>query len=159
MSNLSRDGAAVRFPPPFLYLISIGLGVLAHRFIRPWPLPGLGGLTRAAIGVAVVCAGVGLAVAAIGLFKRTGQEPEPWKPSPSIVSDGIYRYSRNPMYVSLGVVQVGVGVGFGNLWIVALTALSLVAVYLVAVRPEEAYLEGKFGDEYRRYKVRVRRWI
>ncbi len=44
-------------------------------------------------------------------------------------------------------------------WIVAFTALSLVAVYLVAVRPEEAYLEGKFGDEYRRYKARVRRWI
>ncbi len=159
MSDRSRDAAAVRFPPPFLYLISIGVGVLAHHFVRPWPLPGLEGLTRAGVGLAVVGAGVGLAVAALGLFKRTGQEPEPWKPSPSILSDGIYRYSRNPMYVALGVVQVGIGLGLGNLWVVALTALSQMAVYLVAVRPEEAYLERKFGDEYRHYKARVRRWI
>ncbi len=149
----------MRFPPPFLYLISIGLGVLSHRFVRPWPLPGSGGWTRAAIGLAVIAAGVGLAFAAIGLFKRTGQEPEPWKPTPSILTEGIYRYSRNPMYVSLAVVQSGIGIGLGNLWIVAFTALSLVAVYVVAVRHEEAYLERKFGDEYRRYKARIRRWI
>ncbi len=159
MPNRSRDAAAVRFPPPFLYLISIGLGVLAHRFVRPWPVPGVEGLARAAAGLAVVFAGVGLAFAALGLFKRTGQKPEPWKPTPSIVSDGIYRYSRNPMYLALTVVQVGIGLGLGNLWIVALTALSMAAVYLVAVRPEEAYLEAKFGDEYRRYKARVRRWL
>ncbi len=159
MSKRNRDAAAVCFPPPFLYLISIGFGLLAHRFVGPWSLPGLEGLTRAAIGLAVVFAGIGLAFAAIGLFKRTGQEPEPWKPTPSILNDGIYRYSRNPMYLALAVVQVGIGLGLGNLWIVAATALSLVAVYFVAVRPEEIYLEGKFGDEYRRYKARVRRWI
>ncbi|MCP4250598.1 MAG: isoprenylcysteine carboxylmethyltransferase family protein [bacterium] len=159
MSSRNRDAAAVRFPPPFLFLISIGLGVLGHRFVRPWPLPGLEGLTRTVIGLAVVSAGVGLAVVALGLFKRTGQEPEPWKSTPSIVNDGIYRYSRNPMYVALAVVQVGVGLGLGNLWIVASVALSLAAVYFVAVRPEETYLERKFGDEYRRYKARVRRWL
>ncbi len=159
MSNRNRDAAAVRFPPPFLYLISIGLGVLAHRFARPWPLPGLEGLTRAALGLAVVAAGVGLAVVAIGLFKHSGQEPEPWKSTPSILTGGIYRYSRNPMYVAVAIVQIGVGLGLGNLWIVAFTALSLTAVYVVAIRHEEAYLDAKFGDEYRRYKARVRRWI
>ena len=159
MSDRSRDAAVVRFPPPFLFLISIGAGVLMSRFVHPWPVPGLEGLARAAVGLAVVFTGVGLAFAALGLFKRAGQEPEPWKPTPSIVSGGIYRYTRNPMYVALGVVQIGVGLGVGNLWIVALTALSWVAVYVVAVRPEEAYLEGKFGDEYRRYRARVRRWI
>lgn len=149
----------MRFPPPFLYLISIGVGVLMHRFVYPWPVPGHGGLWQAAVGLTVVGAGVGLAGAAFGLFKRSGQDPEPWKPTPSILSDGIYRYSRNPMYVALAVVQVGLGLGVGNLWIVALTALSLVAVYVVAVRPEEVYLESKFGDEYLRYRARVRRWL
>ncbi len=149
----------MRFPPPFVYLISIGLGILVHRFVRPWPVLSLEGLNRAALGLAVVVVGLGLVGAAFGLFKRTGQEPEPWKPTPSILSDGIYRYSRNPMYFGLAVVQMGVGLGLGNLWIVVFTVLSQVAVYFIAVRPEEAYLEGKFGDEYRSYKARVRRWI
>ena len=159
MPNRKRDAAAVRFPPPFLFLISIGLGALAHRFVYSWSLSGVDGPVRAAVGLAVFCVGVGLALAALGLFRRSGQEPEPWKPTPSIVSGGIYRYSRNPMYLGLAVVQVGIGLLLGNLWIVSLTALSLVAVYFVAVRPEEAYLESKFDDEYRRYKARVRRWI
>ncbi len=159
MGNRSRDAATARFPPPFLFLISIGLGVLGHRFVHPWPVFTFENLVRAALGLAVIFAGVGLAFAALGLFKRAGQEPEPWKPTPSILTDGIYRYSRNPMYVALAVSQVGIGLAFGNLWIVASTALSLVAVYFVAVRPEEAYLEAKFGDEYRQYKTRVRRWV
>ena len=159
MLKRDRDAAAVRFPPPFLFVSSIVLGALAHRFVYPWPLPGIEVPLRVAIGVAVFCVGLGLALAALGLFMRSGQNPEPWKATPSIVSSGIYRYTRNPMYLGLACVQVGIGLGMGKLWIVALTALSLVAVYYVAVRPEEAYLESKFGDEYLSYKARVRRWV
>lgn len=149
----------MRFPPPFLYLIAIVLGALIHRFVHPWPMPGIDGWPRTAIGLAVVFAGFAMAAAAIVQFHRSGQQPEPWKPTPSIVEAGIYRYTRNPMYLALAIFQIGVGVGLGNLWIVASTALSLVAVYFVAVRPEEAYLDRKFGDTYRRYTARVRRWI
>ncbi|MEM7351745.1 MAG: isoprenylcysteine carboxylmethyltransferase family protein [Acidobacteriota bacterium] len=159
MSNTNRDAAAVRFPPPFLFLTSIGLASLVHRFVQPWPLVGLEGSPQKALGLALVVAGLGLAITALGLFRRTGQNPEPWKPTPSILIVGVYRYTRNPMYVAMAIVQIGVGLGLGNLWIVAFTALSLVAVFFVAVRPEEAYLEGKFGDEYLAYKARVRRWL
>ncbi len=155
----NRDAAKVRIPPPFLYLIPVALGVLLHRYALPWPVPGPDGPVRAAIAVAVVAVGVGVALAALGLFWRTGQNPEPWKPTPSIVSDGIYRFTRNPMYVGLAIIQIGAGIGAGTLWITALTPLSLIAVYWLAVRPEEAYLEAKFGDEYLRYKTSVRRWI
>ncbi len=133
--------------------------MLAQRSLRPWPLPGLEGLAEIAVGVAVVLASFTVAGVAIVQFKHAGQNPEPWKTTPSIIDNGIYRYSRNPMYVALAIFQIGVGLGLGNLWIVALTPLSLVAVYLVAVRHEEAYLERKFGDPYRRYKARVRRWL
>ena len=158
MPSPDRDAAAVRLPPPLLFVGSIVLGALLHRFVYPWPLPGEGPL-RVATGVFVFCVGVVLALAALGLFVRSGQNPEPWKPTPSIVSSGIYRYTRNPMYLGMAFVQIGIGIGLGKLWIVALTALSLVAVYFVAVRPEEDYLESKFSDEYSSYKARVRRWI
>ncbi len=155
----NQDAAKVRIPPPVLYLFSVALGVLLHRYALPWHVPGPDGSVRAAIAVTVVAVGVGVALAALGRFWRTGQNPEPWKPTPSIVSDGIYRFTRNPMYVGLAAVQIGAGIGVGNLWIVALTPLSLAAVYWLAVRPEEAYLEAKFGDQYLRYKNSVRRWI
>lgn len=155
----SRDGATVRFPPPFLYLISIGLGHLLHRFVHPWPLPGLEGETRENIALGILFAGTAIAAIAIAQMGRSGQNPEPWKPTPSILTKGIYRYSRNPMYVALALIQVGVGIGLGNLWVVALTTLALVAVFFVAVRPEEIYLEGKFGDQYLAYKASVRRWL
>lgn len=159
MTKTDRDAAAVRFPPPLLYLISIGLGIALHRYVHPWPLSGIGGQVRAILGVAVIAGGIGLGALAIGLFKRSGQHPEPWKPTPSILTDGIYAYTRNPMYLALALAQLGIGIAAGNLWVVVLIPLSLVAVYFVAVRHEEAYLERKFGDEYLRYKARVRRWI
>lgn len=158
-AHQDRDAATVRFPPPLLYVISIILGHWLHRQVHPWPLPGLEGLARTSVGLGLVFAGICLAVVALSHFSRTGQNPEPWKPTPSILVDGIYRYSRNPMYVAMATVQIGVGVYLGSLWIIVLMAVSQIAVFIVAVRPEEAYLERKFGDEYRQYKARVRRWL
>ena len=155
----NRDAAAVRVPPPLLYLLSIVVGALLHLNVRPWPLPGLPEPTADAVGFGLIFAGIAVAVSALVHFKRTGQNPEPWKPTPSIVAEGIYRYSRNPMYVGMAIVQIGVGTVLVNMWVIALTALSLVAVFFVAVRHEEAYLERKFGDDYRHYKARVRRWL
>ena len=96
---------------------------------------------------------------AINLFRRTGQNPEPWKSTPEIVTSGVYRLTRNPMYVGLALLQAAIGVGLANGWIVALIPLVLVIIYLMAIRHEEHYLEAKFGDAYVRYKTSVRRWL
>ena len=77
----------------------------------------------------------------------------------SIVKSGVYRYTRNPMYSGLGLGQLGLSVALGNLWVAVMLIPALGLVYLMAIRHEEAYLERKFGAEYRAYKSSVRRWL
>jgi len=152
------DGAAVRVPPPLVFLSAAIAGWLVHAFVRPLPV----GLTvgpRLGIAAAALLLGAVVVSGAVGLFKRTGQDPKPWKSTPEIVSTGVYRLTRNPMYVSLGLFQAGVGVGLANGWIILLVPVALAVVWVTAVRHEEAYLERKFGATYLAYKRSVRRWF
>lgn len=158
MTEGERDGAAVRFPPPLVYLAALAAGVLLHAWVVALPLA-VGRGVRIAVGLAVAGVGGALVAAALGLFRRTGQDPEPWKPTPEIISTGVYRFTRNPMYVGMALLQAGIGVGLGNAWVVALVPVSLAVVYAIAVRHEEAYLERKFGAAYLAYKTSVRRWL
>jgi len=151
-------GAKVRFPPPLVYLISILLGVGMRYAARPLAVATYRYLALAA-GVAVLLAGLWLIFGAWTLFKRTGQDPKPWKPTPEIVLSGPYRFTRNPMYLGLTCIQIGVGLALNNLWISLLAAFSLLTVHFIAVIPEENYLTEKFGDSYRAYLVKVRRYL
>ena len=152
-----RDGAAVRLPPPLVYLIAVVLGGALHLAVPLRFDPGLG----ARIGLAAVASalGFGLIAAAIAHFRRTGQDPKPWKSTPEIISSGIYRFTRNPMYVGMALIQAGIGIGARNGWILALIPAVLAVVNWTAIRHEEAYLERKFGDSYIAYKNSVRRWL
>jgi protein-S-isoprenylcysteine O-methyltransferase Ste14 len=152
------DGAAVRFPPPLVPLIALAAGFLLQRFVHPLPIP-LEGLLRYGAALLLLAAGIALIAAALGRFRSTGQNPEPWASTPEIISTGIYRYTRNPMYVSLGLLQAGIGVGLANGWMVVLVPVVWAAIYRIAIRHEEAYLERKFGSTYSDYKRSVRRWL
>lgn len=153
-----KDGAAVRFPPPFVPLIALAVGVVTHLWVWPLPLP-LEGVLRYSLGGLLFAAGVGLMAAAFGLFRQIGQDPAPWESTPAIISTGVYRFTRNPMYVSVGLLQAGIGVALANGWVVALVPLVWWVIYLIAIRHEEAYLEQKFGSAYTDYKTAVRRWF
>ena len=153
-----NDGAAVRIPPPLIFLGAVILGAVAHATIVPLTiLMSLG----VRISMAAVAAVLGLVLmgGAVGLFRRTGQDPAPWKPTPEIISTGVYRISRNPMYVAMALLQLAIGIGLANWWMVILLPVALVIVYATAVRHEERYLERKFEDGYRRYSKAVRRWL
>lgn len=153
-----RDGAAVRFPPPLVYLLAVIAGGVLHVFVAPLPIA-VSRTPRVGLALVVAGAGIALIAAALGLFRRSGQNPEPWKSTPEIISTGIYRYTRNPMYVGMALVQAGIGVGWGNGWILAFLPVVLAVVFAIAIRHEEAYLERKFGETYTTYKASVRRWI
>ena len=125
-----------------------------------WPLSiPLGGALRMGIAVLLLILGGVLMAAAFGLFRSTGQDPKPWLSTPEIISTGIYRFTRNPMYVSMGLLQAGIGIGLANGWVVLLVPAVWVVIYLIAIRHEEAYLEEKFGTVYTEYKASVRRWF
>jgi protein-S-isoprenylcysteine O-methyltransferase Ste14 len=154
----TSGGARVHFPPPLVFLALVVVGVILQRALWPLAIP-LGFWKRIGIGAVVLLAGLSSIISARIWFTRTGQSPIPWKPSPELLVQGIYRHTRNPMYVGVTVIQMGLGVLLDNLWISMLAPVALALVHFIAVRPEEAYLAEKFGDSYLRYKASVRRYL
>ncbi len=153
-----KDAARVRFPPPLVYLFGMASGALLHAFVLeiPFDIPTT---ARVVLSASVTLIGVGVLLSAVAKFKDMGQDVKPWKTTPEISTDGIYKVTRNPMYVGMALAQAGIGIGLSNLWIVAFVLPVLVVVYFIAVRPEEEYLASKFGESYQSYRNSVRRWL
>jgi protein-S-isoprenylcysteine O-methyltransferase Ste14 len=152
-----QDHANVLVMPPLLYFGALVFGIAA-QWIAPLRLPGPAEL-RWGVGAALLAGGIAVALGFARAFERSGQDKNPNTPSPSVISDGLYRYSRNPAYVSLTAILLGLGLLLNNAWLL-LVAIPVVAIMNYGViHREEAYLERTFGDEYLRYKASVRRWI
>ncbi len=158
MTRSGRDRAAVRVPPPLVFVLVVAAGFFLHRSLQPLPLGLPDGLRKAASAVTLL-SGAGLLAWSLTLFLRSGQDPAPWKSTPEMIFKGPFRFSRNPMYLSMALLQIAAGLWYSNSWILGLLPLALFCVYRTAIRHEEAYLESKFGDSYREYKAEVRRWI
>lgn len=156
----TKDAANVRILPPLVPVASILAGVGLQVF---WPLRlGLANAvpTRYWIGFGIVAAAIlGLGLWAVVLFRRGGQNEFPWTPTTSIERRGPYRITRNPMYLQMVLVCIGMSIALANAWILMLTPIAAVLLHTCAIRPEEEYLEAKFGDAYRAYKRDVRRWL
>jgi protein-S-isoprenylcysteine O-methyltransferase Ste14 len=151
-----RDSSGVRVPPPLVYFGAIALGYwLNGRRALPF-VPG--GLANA-VGVTLVVLGVALALSGAITFHRAGTSPNPMKPSTTVVMHGPYRFMRNPMYLGMTVLTLGAAVWIDTLWILVLLVPALAVMRWHVIAREEAYLEAKFGEPYRDYKRRVRRWL
>ena len=153
-----QGGARVNLPPPLVFVAALVVGELVDRFVVRWSVPG-GVAVRIALSALAVVSALAIALPAIGLFRRTGQDPKPWQPTPELVFGGPYRFTRNPMYVGMTLLTIGLGAAAGTLWTVPLACAALGVVHVLAVLPEERYLTAKFGESYLRYKARVRRYL
>ena len=158
MTGQSPDHAGVRVPPPLIFLGLVLIGPLLDRLFGIAPLH-IGQPVRSILIVLLVAAGLIIVLAAIRNFARTGTRVEPWAPSSAIVSDGIYRFTRNPMYIGMALVMLGLALVIGSPASIAMVAVGLIIVDRFVIRREEAYLEAKFGNDYRAYRTRVRRWL
>ena len=157
MAEPAEDHADVRILPPVLFLGSIALGVLI-QLASPLRFAESSGL-RVAIGLLAVALGFAEIAWAFTVMRRTHQDPDPRKPSPELIPTGPYRYSRNPMYAGMTLIQTGIGVALGNLWILLLLLPTLFILQRGVIEKEEAYLQRRFGDSYLRYRNSVRRWL
>ena len=111
------------------------------------------------LGLLVLAVAALVALLSLLQFLRAGTHVEPWHPTTTVIRDGLFRYSRNPIYLSFCIATAGVGLWLNNAWILlGLPALVLLLHYLAIAR-EEKYLEGKFGEPYREYRRQVRRWL
>jgi protein-S-isoprenylcysteine O-methyltransferase Ste14 len=158
MTLPNKDGAKVRFPPPLVFLGAIIAGVIVQRMATPLSLKVAAGI-RLAVGVLLLVCGTSLVISARIWFTRTRQSPIPWKPTPELIFQGPYRFTRNPMYVGVTLFVIGLGLTVNNLWISLFAAPALMAVHFIAVLPEERYLAEKFGESYRNLLARVRRYV
>jgi len=154
----SGDNPGVIAPPPLLFGGALALG-LALDFGLVRVSTGLPSPLRLVAAAALLAAAAVLLAGALVRFHRAGTAVEPWRPSTALVTDGVYRFTRNPIYLALAFL-------YGALALAADSAVSLLLLPpLLAVMQagviarEERYLEAKFGEEYRRYKASVRRWI
>lgn len=151
--------AGVFTRPPVLFLACLVLGLALDRLLPlPLPLPELT-LIRWTSGAGLIMIGVAIMAAGARNFARSATPVPSNQPVRALVTTGIHARSRNPIYVGMFLVYAGIGAAALSPWILVL-ALPLVLVlrYGIVAR-EEAYLERRFGDTYRDYKARVRRWL
>ena len=142
--------------PPLLYGIAF-VFVLGLRWI--WPLPMFDDAVALWPGIALVMVGVGIAIWGRNALKAAGTNINPSLPTTAIVTSGPFRFSRNPLYIALTLVYLGLTLAVNSWWgIVVLVPLLILMHYGVILR-EERYLEAKFGESYRQYCSRVRRYI
>jgi protein-S-isoprenylcysteine O-methyltransferase Ste14 len=142
-------------PPPLLYAIPLAVGLLAQHF---WPVPILWPDIGRVAGMVLIGLGF-VGFAGIVAFRRARTSPNPWKPSTTLVVSGIYRRTRNPMYLGFTLLYLGITAWVNTLWPLLPLPVVLVLMQRGVIAREEAYLEARFGDEYRRYRAAVRRWI
>lgn len=154
--------AGVVARPTLLFPAVLLLGFISDHLLRlPFPVQRIGLVhwISAAIAGFMILIGVALFKAAVSNFSRAATPLPTSKPARALVTTGIYHWTRNPIYLAFFLVYLGIGIAVRSSWILILILpLAMVIHYGVVIR-EEAYLERRFGDAYRDYKGRVRRWL
>jgi len=155
----TRDNPGVIAPPPLLALGAIVLGLALDWLLPAYVLRLLLSIElRIFFGVVLIGTGVGLGISAILTFRAAGTHVEPWKPSLAIVTGGVFRWLRNPMYVGILLSLAGLAILLASDWMLVMTIVLAPVLHYGVVMREERYLEAKFGEAYRSYKSRVSRY-
>lgn len=155
------DSAGVRIPPPVVFALCLAGGLLTAWVLEAWGLGDalLARPVRIALGAMIGGISFVFGAGGIGLFRRRGVDPSPNAPASRLVTSGVYRFTRNPMYVGLVMVLTALGIAAGS-WPMLASALPMF-LYLdrYVIPREEAYLLRTFGADYAAYCRRVRRWL
>jgi protein-S-isoprenylcysteine O-methyltransferase Ste14 len=152
----NEDRPGIVIPPPLLFMVPLGAAFLADTFAPTGFVHGPG---RWIVGSLFVLAGLALNIVGFLTQRCAGTDPIPFHPTTAIVSHGVYRFSRNPMYVGFGLWTLGIAFLVNSVWMLLAVPIGLVLTDRFVIAREEKYLDRKFGEEYLSYKRRVRRWI
>lgn len=145
-------------PPPLIFAVCVIAAAIVGHFV---PLPIFLGLRGVRYAIAVMAFAIGIAIgsSAVRQFRTHQEHPSPYKPTNAIVDTGIYRYTRNPIYVSFIVIAIAVAIVANSWWIVMSIVPLFLLLHFAVVLREEQYLSAKFGERYDDYRRRVRRWL
>lgn len=156
--NQSQDHPSIPIPPPLMFFAFLGIGFLLN-YLFPVKIFQLDRIFRLVCSGTLVTVSGYLALGSIIVLLRNQTSFDPSKPTVKIVRQGPFRFSRNPMYLSLLFLNAGIAVFTESLWMCLALPVLLIALDFTAVRPEEEYLERRFGTRYLEYKAKVRRWL
>lgn len=142
--------------PPLVYLGAIALGLLLHF---AWPIRLVSPAVSVPLGGTAVLVAVALFLWAVNTFRTAGTPVPGNRPTTTIVRTGPYRYSRNPIYLSFSLLQLGVAFWVNSLWLLVTLMPAVALMSFVVIPREEHYLENRFPSGYLPYKASVRRWL
>jgi len=155
-SGARAGNAGVIVRPPVLYggafIVTLALGWF-------WPMPIVGHGALRWCGLALLILGAAIGVTARRKMLAAGTNVDPMRPTTAIVTTGPFRFSRNPLYVALTLLYLGLTLAFDTWWGIVLLVPVLMIMHLGVVLREERYLEEMFGDTYRQYRSTVRRYL
>jgi len=155
--NARKDHPGIYIPPPLIYVAFFFLSVLMQKIL---PLHFIGGTTLAKVlGLIFISLYICLFLPALQNFIASKNTLVTIKPASALQTTGIYAITRNPMYLSLIMLYTGVAMFKGNWYTLLLLPLLIGIVQLSVIRKEEKYLQRAFGEDYVRYRSKVRRWI
>jgi len=143
-------------PPPLIYLGFLVAGLVLNHF---WPAGFLPGSWRIPLSTLLIAVASMLIMLGLHEFKRVETEVSPHRPSKALATGGIYAHTRNPLYLALTLIYLGITAATDDLWLLPLAVPLLIVIRYGVIAREERYLRVKFGEEYRQYRERVRRWM
>ncbi len=156
MTGEQQDRPGVIIFPPLLFLICVIVGLIVHVFaLDHWSV----GWSVRLFGMALAVGGFMLARWGRGIMEAAGTNVRPNLPATTIVSEGPFAFTRNPLYLGLLTIYAGLGIALASPAFLAVIVPFFLILHFGAVLREERYLEAKFGDVYLAYKARVRRWV
>lgn len=155
MKNAIKS-TGLKLPPPMFYITALLLGLVLHYF---FPFTLLSEMWKYSIGIVLISISSTIIPFVIIRYKKSKTPFDVRKPAKVLITDGPNRYSRNPGYLSLTLLYLGIGFILNNIWILGLSIPVILGMDLLIIRREESHLEAVFGKEFLRYKSAVRRWI
>jgi protein-S-isoprenylcysteine O-methyltransferase Ste14 len=154
----SRGNAGVIAPPPLIFLAFLALAAVLEA-LAPSTTATLFPHARYVAGAVLFIIGLLIGIAGVRGFLAAATNISTDLPATALVVDGIYKRSRNPLYLAMTLAYIGLAIAAGSAWAIALLFPLLVLMHVGVISREERYLEREFGDKYRQYKSRVRRWL
>ncbi len=153
----SADNPGVVAPPPLIYAIPLLVGIVL-QFASPRKFLPFSAVARI---LGAICIGTGVTTITAGFrtMRQAGTNVDPRQPATTIVTNGPFRFTRNPLYLSLALLYSGIALFLNSAWPMFFLPFVLTIINRGVIDREEHYLEGKFGTEYLNYKTQVRRWL
>ena len=161
--ELNNSATIPTFPPLImLFYFNLGffIGISNLYAVQLYKLPVfLDSLRSPELGGLAVLVSFILIFLAVGLFRQNEEDPNPTTQSNKLITSGIYKYIRNPMYLALVILQIGLGISLSFLHISLMSIFTAIALHYFIIKREETYLKNLFGADYESYKAKSRRWI